>query len=361
MTMTTVFTVALGILGGLAATMGITRIVRDPRRLSSYAYSIVGLGAAVLSLGLILYIEADYFTVLTIAVLTAASGLLLGNLIGYPLLVGFLLWAGFTAVRREARSLANMLSLIVGIVLLLLPATLGLVEPRAVARDDVTAHLQFGVHLALLLLVAYLACCFSIFAIASVAYRFRKPRSGSAAIIVLGAGLVGGTVSPLLAGRLQRGITAQRQDTGRPVIITSGGQGEDEPCSEGSAMRDYLLDQDIAPDQVIAEEESTSTRQNLTYSSRLLPEPGLPVTVVTSSYHVLRAALLTRALGMRAQVVGAPTSWSDLPGALVREFAAVMRDHIRIHVVAVSAIIVLTMAVTQWIVPDLTVDQLSPR
>lgn len=353
MTTFTVLAVALGVLGAVSAAVAITRIVRDPRRISAYAYSIVGLGAAVLSLGLVLYIEADQPMVLIITGITAIGVLLLGNLIGYPALIGFLLWAGITTVRREARSLSNMLSLVAGVGLLLLPATLAFLEPDAVARDDLAYHLQFGIHLGLLLLVTYITCCFGIFIVASVAYRLRKPRTGAEAIIVLGSGLVNGKVPPLLASRLQRGIKAQQRDTGRPVIITSGGQGDDEPRAEGAAMRDYLIEQGMDPELVVAEEQSTSTEENLTFAQQMLPDSTAPVTVVTSNYHVFRAALLTRALGLRAQVVGASTVWYYLPGAIIREFAAVMRDHIRIHVIAVAAIIVLTMAFTHWIVPAL--------
>jgi len=73
--------------------------------------------------------------------------------------------------------------------------------------------------------------------------------------------------------------------------------------------------------------------------------------VVTSSYHVFRAALLTRNLKLDAHVVGAPTARYYLPGAVIREFAAVMRDHLRIHLVAALVTIVLTLVFTAWIVP----------
>lgn len=353
MTTFTLLIVGLGILGTIAAAIGTIRFVRDPRRISAYAYSIVGLGAALMSLGLVLYLEADSPHLLITTAVVAGGVLVLGNLIGYPGLIAFLIWAGVTTVRRESRTLANMLSLIAGIGLLFLPTTLALFEPADVARDDLTYHLQYGIHLGLFLLVTYIACCFGVFIVASVAYRFRKLHTGAAAIIVLGSGLINGKVPPLLADRLQRGMKAQQHDVGHPVIITSGGQGANEPRPEGAAMRDYLIDQGVDPERVIAEEQSTTTEENLVYSQRLLPENDSPVTVVTSNYHVFRAALLTRALGLRAQVVGAPTVWYYLPGAIIREFVAVMRDHLRIHVIAVVAIIALTMAFTHWIVPAL--------
>src|SRR5699024_11911035 len=89
--------------------------------------------------------------------------------------------------------------------------------------------LQSGLHLGLLLLVTYITCCFGIFLFASVAYRFRRLRTGAAAIIVLGAGLINVKVPPLLTDRLERGIMAHRRDAAHPVIIHSGVQGADEP------------------------------------------------------------------------------------------------------------------------------------
>src|SRR5699024_3890567 len=139
------------------------------------------------------------------------------------------------------------------------------------------------------------------------------------------------------AGRLQRGIKAHRDDTSHPTIITSGGKGDDEPRSEGAAMRDYLLDHGVEPDPVVAEEASRTTAENLSNSRQLLPDPTARVTVVTSSYHVFRAALLARGLGLNAQVIGAPPAWYYLPGAVIREFIAVMRDHLRIHAIVVAA------------------------
>src|SRR5699024_2915363 len=223
--------------------------------------------------------------------------------------------AGITNVRRESRSLANLLALLAGIGLLLLPGTLDFLAPTGEVRNDLVYHLQYGLHLGLLLLVTYVSFCFGAFAIASVAYRLRKVRNGASAITLLGSGLVHGEVTASLPGRLQRGIKAHRDDTSHPMIITSGGKGDDEPRSEGAAMRDYLLDHGMEPDLVVAEEASRTTAENLINSRQLLPDPTALVTVVTSSYHVFRAALLTRGLGLNAQVIGAPTAWYYLPGA----------------------------------------------
>src|SRR5699024_3250529 len=119
-------------------------------------------------------------------------------------------------------------------------------------------------------------------------------------------------------------MKAHRDDTSHPMIITSGGKGDGEPRSERAGRRGYLLAHGMEPDLVVAEEPSRTTADNLINSQQLLPDPTALVPVVTSSYHVFRAALLTRGLGLNAQVIRAPTAWYYLPGAVIREFIAVM-------------------------------------
>lgn len=355
MTIITVVTAVFGILGLLATGLGIQRISKDPRRIAAYSYTIIGTGATLLSAGLLLYLLADWPILLAITLGASLLAIGLGTAVGYPLLVGFLLWAGITTLRRESRSLGNMLSLLAGLALFFLPTALAVIEPAELVRDDLAYELQYGTYTAVLLLITYTASCFAAFIIASLAYRWRKPKLPSSAVIILGAGLINGKVPPLLASRLKRGITARHDDAGEPVIITSGGKGDDEPVAEGVAMRDYVIEHGVAPEHVIAEDQSTNTEENLQFSRKLLPDASAPVTVVTSSYHVFRAALLTRQLGLRAHVVGAPTAWYYLPSAIIREFIAVMRDHLKIHLVAALGILVLTIAFTAWVVPAMVI------
>lgn len=193
---------------------------------------------------------------------------------------------------------------------------------------------------------------FGCFFAASLLYRWRPSRMAPEAIIVLGAGLINGKVPPLLAGRLQQAIDVHRHHAARPLIITSGGQGPDEPQPEGSAMRDYLIEQGVDSSQVVAETHSANTEQNLRFSRKLLTAPHSPVVVVTSSYHVFRAALLTRSLGLRAYVVGARTAWYYLPSATLREFIGVMREQLRIHLLCLTALIVFAVLFTIILIPS---------
>ncbi|WP_202912118.1 YdcF family protein [Nesterenkonia muleiensis] len=341
------------------AVIGIVGIIRDGRRISTVVYAILGFAAAVFSLGFLLF-ERGHPALLLGVGITALIVLVLGNILGYPLLVVFLLWSGLTVLRRESRTLGNALALLAGISLIALTATLRLLEPQGTVQDDPAYMIRYGVHFAVALVVAYVGFAFAAFIIASLLYRWRPSRATPEAIVVLGAGLIGGQVPPLLAGRLKRGLQVQQMFGGTPLIITSGGQGPDEPVAEGTAMRNYLIEQGAPPERVAAETQSRNTVENLRFSAELLSGPSSPMVVVTSSYHAFRAALLTRSLGMRAHVVGARTAWYFLPSALLREFIAVVRDRPRLHIVCVLLLVAFAALFTIILVPAMVPPEYAP-
>ena len=119
------------------------------------------------------------------------------------------------------------------------------------------------------------------------------------------------------------------------LILTSGGRGADEPVAEGEAMADYLLAQGIPADRVMIENRSRNTEQNLRYSAALLAERGVkgPIAAVTNNFHAFRAAMLMRRLGIAGYSIGAPTARYYWPTAVIREFVAVLRDHIWLNAI----------------------------
>lgn len=288
---------------------------------------------------------------LTIVVLIAGVVLLLGNIIGYPALVIFLLYSGLTILRKESRSLGNALALLAGNGLFFLPATMRMLAPSDTVSTDTAYMLRYGAHLTVKLIVFYFGFTFTAFIAAWLLYQRRRIRTEPEAIIVLSSRLTKGKVPPLLAARLKRGFAVQSQFGSRPTIITSGGQGADEPRPEGEAMRDYLIEHGAEPSRVVAETESRTTEENLRFSRKLLSEPNAPVVVATNNYHVFREALLSRSLEMHAHVVGAPTAWYYFPSAFIREFVGVIRDRLRFTVLSIFVLIIVAISFTIVIVP----------
>ena len=119
-------------------------------------------------------------------------------------------------------------------------------------------------------------------------------------------------------------------------------------------------------DRLAVEDRSRTTEQNLRYTAELIArtppgEPEIPDTsrppgarfphwldrllggpitpdpaeglIVTSDYHVLRAAILARRLGVPAQASGARTARYYWPSAMLREFVALLVGRRRLHLV----------------------------
>lgn len=157
------------------------------------------------------------------------------------------------------------------------------------------------------------------------------------AVVVLGAGLEGERVTPLLAARLDRALEvldAEERRGGLPLVIVSGGQGPDETVPEAVAMRRYLASRGIAAERILLEDGSANTRENLELSRRLLPSPRTPVCIVTSGFHGPRAALLARRIGLRARTAGARTALHSRPKAVAREAAALGVATLPVHALA---------------------------
>ena len=148
-----------------------------------------------------------------------------------------------------------------------------------------------------------------------------------------------GKVRPLLKGRVNRAIRfawEQETITGKAVkYVPSGGQGKDEPMSEGSAMEMYLLSHSAEDYEVFPEKRSVNTRENLVFSKQVIDalKENAKVAVVTSDFHVLRSGMLSRKTGLEnAEVIGSKTVWYFWPNAFIREIIAIAAMNLKVHI-----------------------------
>ncbi|MGT2742560.1 YdcF family protein [Streptococcus plurextorum] len=137
-------------------------------------------------------------------------------------------------------------------------------------------------------------------------------------VVVLGAGLIGDKVTPLLASRIEKGIAIYKKHPGSKLIM-SGGQGPDELLAEGQAMANYAMEQGIPLEDIVIENQSTNTEENLKFSYALM-KPGSRFALVTNYYHVFRALLLARKLKIKCIGYGARTKFYFSLNAFIREF-----------------------------------------
>lgn len=111
------------------------------------------------------------------------------------------------------------------------------------------------------------------FLLYSILYQALPRRKDFDFVIFHGAGLLNGdTVTPLLKGRADKAIQVYRrlQDAGkRAKIIPSGGQGADELVSEDQAISTYLQSQGVTPADILLEDGSATTEENLLMSKKV--------------------------------------------------------------------------------------------
>lgn len=176
----------------------------------------------------------------------------------------------------------------------------------------------FSVGLCLILLAAAVTGCI----IATASYNKSEREAGY--LIVLGAGVNGTVPSLSLRERLDAAYD-YLQDHPNTVCIVSGGQGSGEDITEAECMYRYLTDKGIDPERVIREDKATSTQENLTYSLALIgPENAPYVGILSSEYHLCRARLMARELGMDPVMIPAKTTRISLRiNYFLREIAAV--------------------------------------
>lgn len=149
-------------------------------------------------------------------------------------------------------------------------------------------------------------------------------------LIILGAGLNEDKLSWTLWERVDRGLKIL-QDNKDMKVVVSGGKGPGEWITEAEAMQRYLVEQGIAKEQIIKEEQSTSTMENFRYTRELLGqqsgyEPTEPVLVITNDFHMFRSKILARRNGINPVGVPSATPWYLRPNAYLREYFAVVKS-----------------------------------
>lgn len=125
------------------------------------------------------------------------------------------------------------------------------------------------------------------------------------ALVVLGAAVApDGRPSPALARRIALAARLWHGGAAR-LVVASGGAGAHGP-SEARAIREALVAAGLPAEAVIEEDRSRSTWENALFSIAILRRLGLGRAIlVTDRFHLPRALLSFRGLGMPAEGAGA--------------------------------------------------------
>ena len=199
-------------------------------------------------------------------------------------------------------------------------------------------------------IASFMACMLlSTIVCAYLSTKFEPPHDKDY-IIILGCCIrPDGTLTPILKGRADAAIAfekAQFAETGKHAkFVPSGGQGADEVISESEAMKRYLMEQGYPEEQIIKEDKSVNTFQNIQFSRDRIREDagtldGIKAGVATTNYHIFRSYILAKKHGLDAQGISAKTKWYFFPNAFLREFVGLLNDK-KFKIAAVIIVILL--------------------
>lgn len=157
----------------------------------------------------------------------------------------------------------------------------------------------------------------------------------------------------LLKGRVDKALefrNRQLQVTGKDLFfIPSGGKGENEIISEAQAMKNYLLSQGIKEENILLENRSANTDENIMFSNRLIQQKDASVGFSTTNYHVLRAGLIATEQGLKLEGIGSKTKAYFWINAFIREFIGTLyyerKKHV-IYFVIIAFIILIMVSIT---------------
>ena len=234
---------------------------------------------------------------------------------------------GIILLRKEGISFKNLLSLFLLIYMISIPFT--------IVNFDYIKGVPILIYLVELngLYAMYLFVSTFIYVVSVILVLVTSQRKPVDYIIVLGCGLKNQCeVTPLLAGRIDCAIKLFNKDPEHTRLVMSGGKGNDEAVPEAQAMKEYAVEKGIPAEQILVEDRSRNTEENMRFSKELIEkqtDQPVKIAYATNRYHQFRAGMYAHEAGLNIRGVGSKTKMYFAENAAIREFIA-MFEHDRV-------------------------------
>lgn len=150
-------------------------------------------------------------------------------------------------------------------------------------------------------------------------------------VIILGAGLRGVEPKKILRYRLDKAIKYYKKypDT---IFIVSGGKGKDEIISESKAMKNYLLKASIPTKNIIEENKSSTTLENLLFSKKIIPKKIASVGIISNDFHMYRVKFFAKNIDFKLNAIYADTPNKSKVSMFLRETLAVIYYKVKMNI-----------------------------
>ncbi|MDO5401945.1 MAG: YdcF family protein [Eubacteriales bacterium] len=145
-------------------------------------------------------------------------------------------------------------------------------------------------------------------AISIYSFSHKDQKCKADVAIILGAATNNGEVSPVYQERLNHGIYLYREGYVEKIIVT-GGTGKGNELSDAYAAKQYVVSQGIPQNDILTEDTSTITQENLENSKLIMDRNNYSTAIIVSDpLHMRRSMLLAEDSGITAY--SSPTTTS---------------------------------------------------
>ena len=268
----------------------------------------------------------------------------------------FVIFSNITLIRKEGFTWKNMLGIILSLLVItstILPSVLYkiILESKNIDifnEKAIGTYIYNFIETSISFCLAYLESILLSTIILSIKAARRIPSFNKDFIIILGCMLrKDGTLTPLLKSRVDKAIEfskLQKENNNKDIIfVPSGGQGKDEIIPEAEAIKNYLLNQGIKSKNILVENKSTSTYENIKFSYKLIKEKNKNPNIAfsTTNYHVFRAGNIATMQKIEIEGIGAKTKSYFWLNAFIREFVATLYIEKKKHITAICVVLLL--------------------
>ena len=148
----------------------------------------------------------------------------------------------------------------------------------------------------------------------------------SDAIVVLGHSLDGADQTPgiWLQKRLEKAFALYQEGYGKNIIV-AGGQGPGDRVAVAAAMNDWLVARGVPAGDILLEDQSANTGENMANTQKVADEHGIrSIIVVTNDFHLYRAMMIAGDYFEQITGAGAPVDFD------IHKFLAYLKEPLSI-------------------------------
>ena len=104
------------------------------------------------------------------------------------------------------------------------------------------------------------------------------------------------------------------------------------------SVKNYLVDAGIKENNILIEDKSTNTFENIKFSNKLIKKKNANIAFSTINYHVFRAGLIANEQGLKVDGIGSKTKIYYWVNAFMREFIGTLYSERKKHYIVFSII-----------------------